>query len=417
MKVASVDIRQDRLWLSESAGGLARAALVVGGVGLAASLLLSLVSAESFFRGYLVNLAYFIGLALGALFFVIIQHLTRAGWSVVVRRLAENVTTALPALAVLSLPIVLPVALGLPAAIHHVYPWTDTEHVASDPLLSGKAGWLSGPFFLLRMVVYFGLWIAMARYFYRGSVRQDETGDPELTSVMQGRSAPCIILYALSVTFFSFDLLMSLNPHWYSTIFGVYYFSGAALGFFATLAIVMYRLQRAGYVQQAISQEHYHDVGKLTFAFLVFWAYIAFSQYMLIWYGNIPEETAWYLTRQQGPWLVLSLLLLFGHFVLPFLLLISRYPKRHPRILVGLCIWVLAAHYLDMAYLVLPHEVQIDGQTRAAPLHVTDVLVCVTGLAGIGGVVVWVVLERMRAAALVPTRDPRLNESLGFVNV
>lgn len=405
--------------LGDGAAGWSRALLMLGVIGLGASAALAPVGAESFFRGYLVNLAFFSSLALGALFFVILQHLTRAGWSVVVRRVAENVTGAFPALAVLALPVVLAVLLGAPAALHNVYHWTDAEHVAHDAVLRGKAPYLNGPFFALRMLVYFGLWIALGGYFARLSREQDRTGDPELTSRMQARSAPSIILYALSVTFFSFDLLMSLEAHWYSTIFGVYYFSGSALGFFALLAGSMYLLQRAGCGRESFTQEHFHDVGKLVFAFVVFWAYIAFSQYMLMWYGNMPEETGWYLTRQRGPWLVVSFLLLFGHFVVPFLLLISRYPKRHPRVLVWLCAWVLVAHWIDMFYLVMPHNLPAESgrEAQAAPLLLTDVLQCLTALVGIGGVFGWAVLNRMRSAALVPLRDPRLPESLAFHNI
>jgi hypothetical protein len=413
------DIRRDNVMLGEGAAGWSRALLVLGVIGLAASAVLAPLGAESFFRGYLVNLAFFSSLALGALFFVILQHLTRAGWSVVVRRMAENVTGAFGALGVLALPIVLAVLLGAPAALHHVYHWTDAEHVAHDAVLRGKSAYLNGPFFALRMLLYFGLWIALAGFYARLSREQDRTGDAELTTRMQARSAPSIILYALSLTFFSFDLLMSLEAHWYSTIFGVYYFSGSALGFFALLAGSMHLLQRAGYGRESFTQEHFHDVGKLVFAFVVFWAYIAFSQYMLMWYGNLPEETGWYLTRQRGPWLVVSFLLLFGHFVVPFLLLISRYPKRHPRALVWLCAWVLVAHWIDMFYLVMPHNLPAEAGTeaQAAPLLLTDVLQCLTALVGIGGVFGWAVLNRMRSAALVPLRDPRLPESLAFHNI
>lgn len=416
MKVAAADIGRDIVRLGDGAAGLARAALILGGVGLAAALAMAPFGAESFFRGYVTNLAYFASLALGGLFFVLIQHLTRAGWSVVVRRIAENFTAALPVLAALAAVVVIPVTLGFPAAIHHVYHWTDAEHVAHDPILLGKAGYLNGPFFLLRMALYFAIWTLMARYFHRASVLQDDTGDPDLTSRMQGRSPVCVIIYALTVTFFSFDLLMSLNPHWFSTIFGVYYFSGAAMGSFALMAITMYLYQRNGRLERTISREHYHDVGKLVFAFTVFWAYIAFSQYMLIWYANIPEETTWYLIRQQGPWLTVSLILLFGHFVVPLLLLISRWPKRHPNILVGLCGWLLLMHWFDMMYLAMPHE--MAGQPGVpAPLKALDVLQCVASFVGVGGLCAWAVVGSMRRAALAPLKDPRLNESLAFHNI
>ncbi len=416
MKVKTIDIQQDRLRLDDRAAAAARPLLMIGAAGVGGSFVLGALSAESFLRGYITNLAFFTSLGLGALFFVIIQHLTRAGWSVVVRRTAENVAGALPVMGLLAIPVVLSVLTGVPQAVHHVYHWTDAEHVSHDPFLVGKSGYLNGPFFLVRMAVYFGLWTLMIGFFRGLSVRQDESGDPELTSRMQARSAPAIILFALSVTFFAFDLLMSLNAHWYSTIFGVYYFAGSAMAFFALLAILMHTLQQAGYGRQTFSHEHFHDVGKLAFAFVVFWTYIAFSQYMLIWYGNIPEETGWFRTRQQGPWLYVSLALLFGHFVLPFLLMISRVPKRRPAVLAALCGWLLLMHWLDMFYLVLPHDAVTAGETYAAPIRTMDLVQCAVSFVGVGGVFAWAVLSRMRSAALAPLRDPRLHESLEFVN-
>jgi len=257
--------------------------------------------------------------------------------------------------------------------------------------------------------------VLMAGYFYRTSVRQDETGEVELTSRMQARSAPAIIVFGLTLTFFSFDLLMSLDPYWFSTIFGVYYFSGSAVGFFALLALVMIWLQQAGRVSHVIQVDHYHDVGKLMFAFVVFWAYIAFSQYMLIWYGNIPEETTWYVVRQQGLWLAVSLVLLFGHFIVPFVALMSRHPKRSPQLLKWGAWWVLAMHWCDMFYLTMPHAEHLTGAPAGfGPL---DAVQCAASLIGIGGAATWAVLRRMEQAALIPCRDPRLGESLEFENI
>ena len=408
------DISSDALRLGDAGRGWAAFAGTVGVLGLAASLVLALFDDEAFLRAYVVNYAFLASLALGALFFVILQHLTRAGWSVVVRRLAENVTAVFPLLAILALPIIIPLLLGFDV-VHHVYPWTDAEHVAHDSILRGKQAYLNVPFFVIRLVCYLALWVVLANFFYQNSVRQDQTGDPGLTTHMQSRSNAAIILYALSTTFFSFDLLMSLDPHWFSTIFGVYYFSGAAVGFFALLALMMVILQKSGFLGRTITVDHYHDVGKLVFAFIVFWAYIAFSQYMLIWYGNMPEETAWYVLRQQQPWLTFSLLLLFGHFIVPFLALMSRYPKRHNWLLSLGAIWVLAMHWCDCYWLAMPHHAH-DGQL-AAGIHVLDALQAAASLVGMLGLATWLVIGRMRGAALVPERDPRLPESLEFENI
>ena len=306
-----------------------------------------------FFRSYLLSYVFVLSLALGALFFVILQHLVRAGWSVSIRRLAELVAATLPVLAILFLPLLIPVVTGMEG----VWEWSNRHAVEHDTtgLLAHKAAYLNVPFFIVRCAVCFAVWILLARYFVKRSIEQDTSGDVNLTLRMQWWSAPAMLLYGLTVTVFSIDMLMSLNPHWFSTIWGVYFFSGAVVGFFALLALLVVAVQRAGRLTRSITIEHYHDIGKLAFAFVVFWAYIAFSQYMLIWYANIPEETLWYQVRQGDDWwLGVSLLLLCGHFVAPFLALISRWPKRRRAPLVVAAVWLLLMHWLDLYYLIAP---------------------------------------------------------------
>jgi len=416
--IRTVDISRERVRIDDLAPRIARPALWAGAAGLAASVLLGLAGAESFFRAYLVNYGFFLALTLGALFFVLIHHATRASWSVAVRRIAEHFTGTLPMLAALSLVFLVPMVLGAPAAIHALYPWTDAAHVAGDPFLRQKTAYLNVPFFVIRLMVYFSVWCGLAQWFYTMSLRQDQSGEGALTLQMQKIAPPALIAYALTVTFAAVDLLMSLAPHWYSTIFGVYFFSGCALAFYCTLAITMYLLQGAGRLTGAITVEHYHDVGKFAFGFVVFWAYIAYSQYMLMWYANLPEETAWYHVRQQPPWLWFSLLLLFGHFMASFLVLISRLPKRRPPVLVAGAAWVLAMCWFDVFWLVLPHAEQngVHGPPVAAKLHALDVLQCLTTLLGVGGLYVWRVVSRMGRTALLPQRDPRLEDSLAFEN-
>ena len=326
---------------------------VIGLGGLAVGVLAGWQSGwEVFFRSYLLNYCFFVSLALGALFFVLLHHLTRAGWSVSVRRLAEFVAATLPLLAVLFLPLLVPVVLGLEG----VWEWTNKAAVAQDELLQHKQAYLNMPFFIVRVALCLVLWIWMARYYLKRSVEQDTTGDPNLTFRMQWWSGPAMLVYALTATVFAVDLLMSLNPHWYSTIFPVYVWSGSVVGFFALLGLLVYAIQRTGRLTRSVTIEHYHDIGKLAFGFVVFWAYIAYSQYMLMWYANVPEETVWYLPRQgDGWWIGVSLMLLFGHFLAPFLALLSRYPKRRPGLLVAGCVWLLMMHWLDLYYLVAPH--------------------------------------------------------------
>ncbi len=403
-----VDISGEPRRLGELGPRAWRVAALFGAVGLAMSAWLAYRSeggAQRFYHAYLVNFCYFLSLALGALFFVMLQHLTRSGWSVVVRRLAEGIGGTLPLLAVLCVPVLV--------GMHELYPWTHAEAVAQDPLLQGKKAYLNASFFVGRMIVYFGVWAGLAQFFFRTSLRQDATGEVGLTRRMQQVSAPAMVFFAITVTFAAFDLLMSLDPRWYSTIFGVYYFSGSVVAFFALLAVVAWVVQAAGRLRHAITAEHYHDLGKLVFAFVVFWAYIAFSQYLLIWYANVPEETEWYLRRQTGDWKWISLLLLFGHFVVPFVALVSRYPKRRPNLLIPVAVWVLLMHWVDLYWLVMPGA-EIPGVASAGlPLGLMDA----TCFGGVGGMFVALAVYRLRNCSLLPERDPRLVESLAFENV
>jgi hypothetical protein len=354
---------------------------------------------DELLQTYLVSFAFFLSLSLGALFFVMLQHVTRAGWSVVVRRVAEAMAANVWLMAVLAVPILL--------GVEHLYKWAKPGVAATDPLVAAKVGFLNTEFFLIRIAVYFIVWSVLAWFFYSNSKRQDDSGDPALTRRMEVVSAPGIVLFALTLNFAAFDLLMSLDPHWFSTIYGVYYFASAVLLFFAVMPKIMMWFQMQGLLKHAVTVEHYHDLGKFMFAFTVFWAYIAFSQYMLIWYGNIPEETQWYLKRQTGDWTWVSLALLFGHFILPFLMLISRHVKRRPLPLAVIGVFVAVMCWVDMYWLVIP-----EFSPGVARFGVLDVLVYL-GIAGIySAVLVW----RLGRTSLVPEKDPRLVESLAFEN-
>jgi hypothetical protein len=348
---------------------------------------------------YLVSFAFFLSLSLGGLFFVMLQHVTRAGWSVVVRRIAEVIATNVWLMVLLAVPIVV--------GLDHLYHWAHPGIADHDPVIAAKIGFLNPSFFITRLIVYFVIWSVLAWFFYRTSVAQDASRDVALTRRMEVLAAPGIVLFALSLNFAAFDLLMSLDPHWFSTIYGVYYFSASVLLFFAVMPKILVWLQMHGLLKDAVTVEHYHDIGKFMFAFIVFWAYIAFSQYMLIWYGNVPEETEWFLKRQTGGWTAISLTLLFGHFVLPFLMLISRRVKRRPLPLAVIGVYVAVMCWVDMYWLVIP-----EFSPGVARFGLLDVLVYL-GMAGIySAVLVW----RLGRASLVPEGDPRLKESLAFEN-
>jgi hypothetical protein len=372
-------------------------ALLVIGAGMIGTAAL-LADWEHFIRSYLTGFAFVLSLSLGALFFVILQHLTRSGWSVTVRRLAEVMAGAALPVAILFIPVILGTAA--------LYGWAGEGHGGFS---HSKATWLSPTFFTVRCGIYFGIWILLSRFFLRNSVRQDESGDPKITSKMQKVAPIGMVLYAITITLAAFDIMMSLDAHWFSTIYGVYYFSGALVAFFAYVILAVFFLKRAGKLGHAVNVEHRHDLGKQLFAYVIFWAYIAFSQYMLIWYANIPEETQWYLIRQQGGWEYFGFALLIGHFALPFLLLLPREMKRRSGVLAGMAFWILLMHLIDLHWLLAPTA---HGGEPHAYFGLAEILV--TG--GLTALFTAAVLMKLLSVSLIPAKDPRLPESLAFEN-
>ena len=417
---ASLDLSQTVRDLGPAA---TRWPLFVGIGGLVAAVVAALVrmlmmpdenSLERFLFTYLHNYLFFLSLAHGALFFVLVHHLTRAGWSVTVRRIAEVMAATLwPTFALLFIPILVAVWLGGGL----VFPWTDPAYVAANPVVHHKIGYFNAPwnreitlplFFTLRAVIYFAVWGYVANSFYRRSVAQDATGDPAISKPFEGRSAWGVLLVFLTVTFASIDWAMSLEPTWFSTMFGVYYIAGCAVSFFAVLWVIVYVLQSRNVLVDAVTVEHQHDIGKYLFGFIVFWAYITFCQFLLIWYGDIPEETHWFLTRQQNGWQWIGLLLIVGHFVIPFLGTMSRHVKRNRKALLFWCVWILVMHWFDLYFIVMP---------QAAPGGLPFGLIDVFAFLGIGGLVTAGLVRAAADNPLVPVGDPRLAESLAFHNI
>jgi len=372
-------------------------AAVLGAIGCA---VLGASNPKQFFFSWLVSFLFFLTLALGALFFVLIQYASQGGWGIVLRRVGETTFATLPVLAVLFLPLLF--------GLRDVYSWTVPGAAERDALLKWKEPFLNVPFFLIRAALYFGIWSFVAAMYYRGSRAQDATGDPAMAARLRRFAGPSIIVLALTQTFASVDWIMSLTPHWYSTMFGVYFFAGSFVGFIALLSIVASAMPGAGLLDTVITAEHLHDVGKFLFAFTAFWAYIAFSQFFLMWYANLPEETIWYQARLQGSWKAVSILLIAGHFVAPFFYLMGRAVKRRPVTLAIGGVWVLAMHFVDVYWQVMP-TLHAEG-VRVSALDVAAFLT-------IGGCFVAAASWLMRRQALVPIGDPRLAESLAFENV
>ncbi len=372
---------------------------VVAVLGAVACAILGPGNPRQFFFSWLVAFLFFQSLALGALFFVLIQYAAQGGWGVVLRRIGETVFSTIPVMAILFLPVVL--------GMHDLYEWSHADAAEHDALLRWKEPYLNTPFFLIRAALFFLIWSFIAIVYYRGSSGQDSTGDHAVSARLRRFAGPSLIVLALTQTFASIDWIVSLTPHWYSTMFGVYFFAGSFVGFIALLSVVSVATRRAGLLDTVISAEHLHDIGKFLFAFTAFWAYIAFSQFFLMWYANLPEETIWFKARMEGSWLTLSLFLMAGHFAAPFFYLMGRSVKRNGATLAAGGAWLLVMHFLDLYWQVMP-TLHPEG-FRPSVLDVAALLT-------VGGCFVAAASWLMRRQALVPVRDPRLAESLAFEN-
>ncbi len=350
------------------------------------------VSPEHAMAGYLVAWSFSITLLVAALVFILVHHATDAGWSTVVRRLAEHVLAAMPVIALAAVPILL--------GSMKLYRWANANDVADDPLYAPKAAYLNLPFFAVRTALILAAWVWLARWFVHQSLAQDADADPARSIAMRKWSGPALIVVALTLSFASFDWLMSLDFHWYSTIFGVYVFAGAAASGYALLAILLVALRSR--VKEHVADAHVHDLGKWFFVFCCFWGYIAFSQFMLIYYANIPEETLWFLERWQGPYAAMTVLMVGGMFVLPLVTLMPAWAKRHRIVLPAVAMVVLAAHWVEMLWLVMP-----SAKAAWSPAWLAldgAALVMMIGLFG------WAVSRSMAQHGLVPIHDPRLGE-------
>lgn len=389
-------------WPGAVFGAWPLALILVGAAGLA------FTASEHAWHGYITAFAFWASISLGALFFVLVHHLAKAQWSVTVRRIAEAFLSPFPLLLLLCAPLIYSVA----TKSGHPFVWADPKVMAADRVLQAKAWWLDNGFFVVRQIAYFSIWTGMALFFRGHSRRQDEDGDLGHSRRMEFCSAPCMLLYAVTVTAASIDWLMSLDPHWFSTMFGVYFFSGALVANYSATALVALRLRGLGLARAVINLEHYHDLGKMMFAFVVFWAYIAFSQFMLIWYANLPEETVWYKHRWEHGWAGLSLFIVGGHFFLPFIILMSRHMKRFLPILGVMAVFILCVHYADLYFIVMPTAGHGENPAGFHPA-----LADVAALVGVGGLWLATVCIALRRAPLVPLKDPRLPAALSYENL
>ncbi len=349
-----------------------------------------------FHQSYIIAFAYVAATGLGAFFFVMVQYLTGSAWSVTMRRIMENIMITLPVCGILFIPV----AFGL----KDIYPWAD--HVA-NPFAGTKGAYLTENFFVARTYIYFLLWSIWIFAIYHQSTKQDTERSARQMNIIARWSAPGLFLSIVVGTLAAYDWLMSLEPHWYSTIFGLYILSGGALTFMSLVTLICMGFRRAGILKNSITREHYHDLGKWMFALTAFYTYMAFSQYLLIWYANLPEETIWYRHRSVGSWLGVSLAMPFIRFLIPFFVMLSKPAKRSLNMIAALAIWSIVVEYIDLYWVVMPTYFKtgpqlswMDFATLAATLSVC-------------ALVFW---SRFRKTKLAPVGDLRFEQSLHFEN-
>ena len=415
--------------VANSVGTLGLALIVLG----AACAILTLWSDSTrFWHNYLIMYMFMVSIAVGSLFYVALEYITGAIWSTPFRRVFECLASMIPWVGLLAIPILF--FGGMPKLYHH---WLPTHHAEAsahygsdhgsgaadhskqvshdarqgeasshekDPIIEGKRGYLNEGFFLVRVILCFGLWYLFYYWFTRNSMKQDETGDQRLTGVNTRIAAVFMLVFPITLTMSAVDFMMSLEPHWFSTMFGVYYFAGTLVSAISLITIVTVKLKEAGYLHPGIQRDSYYSLGLLMFAFNTFWAYIAFSQFMLIWYGNLPEETIWFAHRYGDGWTYIVWFLIIFHFVIPFFALLSRNQKTNPGRLLFMAKWLILAHILDLYFIVMPaHR---DG----GYFHWMDV----GFLLFAAGMVMVLFNRRAKQVSLVPWKDPKLNRGLAF---
>lgn len=367
----------------------------VGIPGIALSLIGLFTHTEQFFFSYLTSFTFIASILLGALFFVMIQHVTRSSWSVVLRRIPETISYQLLWLGIVFIPVLF--------GMEYLYEWTDPERIATDALTQHKLPYLNTPFFIIRNIIYFAIWAYLGAQLYKNSVAIDRKTDEKRDKRQRIISAPGLLLFAFSVAFASFDWMMSMDSHWFSTMFGVYYFSMSFQAILAVVILVVLYLFRKGLLVNTINKAHMHDLGALLFGFTVFYAYIAFSQFLLIYYANIPEETLWFYYRFEGSWIILAYLFLIGRFVLPFILLLGRKPKTNYKLLAGVSLWIVLLHFLEMFWIIMPilHKGSIS-------FHWLDITLPIAFV----GVTAGLFFRQFAKHSMIPKNDPLLSESL-----
>ena len=376
-----------------------RAALVVAAVGGGASVIGGLINPSQFLRSYLFAYLFWAGIAIGCLCIVMLHHLSGGRWGLVIRRILEAGSRTLVLLPVLFLPV----AMGA----HELYPWARPAEVAADEVLRHKSLYLNLPFFLARAAFYFVAWAGAAHLLSRWSLELDAGPDPRLERRLQGLSGGGLVLMGLTITFSSVDWAMSLNPRWFSTIYGMIFMVGDALSALTLVIVLLALMGGERPLSSVLRPTTFHDLGKLLLAFLMLWAYLHLSQFIITWSGNLPEEISWYVLRFRGGWQVLALLLVVLHFVLPFVLLLSRELKRDARLLGAVAAGILFARLLDLFWMVAP-DMTGHGLQNGFAFHWLDLAAPI----GVGGVWLAFFAWQLKDRSLIPVGEPEIQELL-----
>ena len=347
------------------------------------------VNRDQFFYSYLFAFSFWAGISIGSLALLMLQHLTGGGWGLVIRRVLEAATRTLPLVLVLFVPIVL--------GAHRIYKWTDAHAIAEHPVLKEKSKYLNLPFFTVRAAIYFAIWLALAYFLNRWSLLQDRTADRKYTKNMRVLSGPGMVLFVFTVSFASIDWFMSLDWEWSSTIYGFIFVAAWSLSALAFTIAVMAALSKQEPMNNVVAQLHFHDLGKLLLALVMLWSYFAFSQFLIIWSGNLPEEIGWYLPRIHGAWGAIALAVILLHFAFPFLFLLSRSLKRHAGKLVIVAVLILLMRLIDLFWMIEPNftkgEFHFSWMDLVAPI-------------AMGGLWLGVFARALTQRALIPINDP-----------
>jgi len=375
--------------------GTIAALLLVAGVVLIA--LGFFADKQRAFFNYIIMYSFIVSIAVGSLGIVALEYMTDAQWSTPFRRISEFLSFGIPFLLLLAIPIVF--------GIHDLYHWSHKEAVEADPILQGKAPYLNEGFFIIRLFSMIVLWLIFYVLIIRNSEKQDKTKEYKLLTRNVKISIGFAPVLMISLTVTAIDLIMSLEPHWYSTIFGVYYFAGSAVAALSAMVFLSVSLKENGYLASELTDKQFHSMSTLLFGMNVFWAYIAFSQFLLIWYADIPEETFWLQHRMHGSWGVVSLALLFIHFVIPFLILLPGRMKENRVTLKTMAIWLLFAHFLDLYWLVMPN---LNKESAFFSWNEIGSLLFIAGF--------FMLVFKFKAERtnLTPTGDPKIEQAVGL---